>query len=196
MKSTSPSVWVWAWWWGRWWWRQNTNVSKANFRSPQRGHGWSQVAGAGYALWAWLISWTSQVALVVKNPPVSDRNEEMPAWSLSWEDPLEEEMAIHSSILAWRIPRTEEPGELQSIGSHRVRHNWSDFTRMHIKRFWAIRSNPEPESLKFIAEMIQTAFSTPFPSHPFYLILFIVPLTHLLCKRWELSGTSQKRGPV
>ena len=38
-----------------------------------------------------------------------------------WEDPLEEEMANHSSILAWRIPRTEDPGGLQSIGSQRVR---------------------------------------------------------------------------
>ena len=37
--------------------------------------------------------------------------------SLNWEDPLEEEMAAHSSILAWRIPWTEEPGGLQSIGS-------------------------------------------------------------------------------
>ena len=40
-----------------------------------------------------------------------------------WEDPLEEEMAIHSSILAWRIPWTEEPGRLQCMGSHRVGHN-------------------------------------------------------------------------
>ena len=39
------------------------------------------------------------------------------------EDPLEEGMAIHSSILAWRIPCTEEPGGLQSIGSQRVRHD-------------------------------------------------------------------------
>ena len=46
-------------------------------------------------------------------------------WSLGWEDPLEEEIATHSSILAWRIPSTEEPGVLQSAG-HRVRHNWSD----------------------------------------------------------------------
>ena len=43
--------------------------------------------------------------------------------SLNWEDSLEEEMAIHSSILAWRIPWTEEPGGLQSIGLQRVRHN-------------------------------------------------------------------------
>ena len=43
--------------------------------------------------------------------------------SLGWEDPLEESMATHSSILAWRIPRTEEPGGLQSIGLQRVQHN-------------------------------------------------------------------------
>ena len=47
------------------------------------------------------------------------------AWvqSLSWEDPLEEEMAALSSILAGIIPRTEEPGRLQSMGSQRVRHD-------------------------------------------------------------------------
>ena len=43
--------------------------------------------------------------------------------SLGWEDPLEKEMAAHSSILAWRIPRTEEPGRLQSMGSQRVEHD-------------------------------------------------------------------------
>ena len=45
------------------------------------------------------------------------------AGSLGWEDPLEKEMATHSSILAWRIPWTEEPGGLQSTGSQRVGHN-------------------------------------------------------------------------
>ena len=43
--------------------------------------------------------------------------------SLRREDPLEEEMAIHSSVLAWKIPWTEEPGGLQSTGSQRVRHD-------------------------------------------------------------------------
>ena len=43
--------------------------------------------------------------------------------SLDQEDPLEKEMATHSSILAWRIPWTEEPGRLQSMGSHRVGHD-------------------------------------------------------------------------
>ena len=48
--------------------------------------------------------------------------------SLGQEDPLEEGMATHSSILAWRIPRTEEPGGLQSMGSQRVRHDWATYT--------------------------------------------------------------------
>ena len=43
--------------------------------------------------------------------------------SLGQEDPLEKEMATHSSILAWRIPWTEEPGRIQSMGSQRVRHD-------------------------------------------------------------------------
>ena len=45
-------------------------------------------------------------------------------WFMGWEDPLEKGMATHSSILAWRIPWTEEPGRLQSMGLQRVRHNW------------------------------------------------------------------------
>ena len=48
--------------------------------------------------------------------------------SLGWEDPLEKGMAAHSSILAWRIRWTEEPGGLQSVGSHRVRHDWETDT--------------------------------------------------------------------
>ena len=64
----------------------------------------------------------SQVALVVKNLPANgDRHKQMRAQSLSWEDPLEEEMTIHSSILAKRISWTEKPGGLQRVG-----HNWSD----------------------------------------------------------------------
>ena len=45
--------------------------------------------------------------------------------SLGWEDPLEEGMATHSSMIAWRIPGTVEPGGLQSMGSQRVGHDWA-----------------------------------------------------------------------
>ena len=51
--------------------------------------------------------------------------QEMQVQSLGQEDPLEKGMATHSSILAWEIPRTEEPGGLQSMRSQRVRHNWA-----------------------------------------------------------------------
>ena len=61
----------------------------------------------------------------VKNLPANERNtRDVKFWSLGWEDTLEKEMAIHSSILAWRIPWTEEPGELQSMGLQRVRQDW------------------------------------------------------------------------
>ena len=50
---------------------------------------------------------------------------EIRIWSLGWEDPLEKEMAIHSSTVAWKIPWTEEPGRLQSMGSQRVGHDWA-----------------------------------------------------------------------
>ena len=53
---------------------------------------------------------------MVKNPSVNVGDEDS-IRSLGWEDPLEEEMATHSSIFAWQIPWTEDPGELQSIGS-------------------------------------------------------------------------------
>ena len=54
---------------------------------------------------------------VVKNLPATQETQEMRIQSLGQEDPLEEEMAIHSRILAWKIPWTEEPGRLQSLGS-------------------------------------------------------------------------------
>ena len=50
--------------------------------------------------------------------------------SLSLNNPLEEKMATHSSILAWEIPWTEEPGDIQSIGMQRVRHDWVEWTEL------------------------------------------------------------------
>ena len=65
----------------------------------------------------------------VKNPPAMN---EMWAWSLGQEDPLEKEMATHSSTLAWRIPWTEDPGCLQPTWSQRVRHKWSNLAHMSL----------------------------------------------------------------
>ena len=63
--------------------------------------------------------------LVVKNLPAMQETQETRVWSLGWEDPPEEGMATHSSILAWRFLWTEEPGRLQSKGLQRVRHDWA-----------------------------------------------------------------------
>ena len=63
---------------------------------------------------------TSLVAQVVKHLPTMRKTR---VQSLGWEDLLEEEMATHSSILAWRIPWMEEPGRLQNMGSQRVGHD-------------------------------------------------------------------------
>ena len=72
------------------------------------------IPGLGYPL-------TSLVAQMVKRLPTM---QETRVWSLGWEDPLEKEMATHSSTPAWKIPWMEERGRLQSMGSQRVRHDW------------------------------------------------------------------------
>ena len=73
------------------------------------------------AKWTIHKQYASLVAQRLKRlPPMRETQ----VWSLGREDPLEKEMATHSSILAWRIPWTEEPGGLQSTGSQRVGHDW------------------------------------------------------------------------
>ena len=64
-----------------------------------------------------VISRAPLVALMVKSLPIM---QETWVQSLGWEDPVEKIMATHSNILAWRIPWTEEPGRIQSMGSQRV----------------------------------------------------------------------------
>ena len=91
---------------GRWWWQDllssyhMLDAFKITFVHSNCGA-------------SWVAQW-SRVHLPVQETWVR---------SLGQEDPLEKEMATHSSILAWRIPWTEEPGELQSMGSQKVRHN-------------------------------------------------------------------------
>jgi len=61
--------------------------------------------------------------------------------SLGWENPLEEGMTTHSSILAWRIPWTEEPGRLQSMRLQRVGHDWSNRAHMCHSHLWGTVAN-------------------------------------------------------
>ena len=76
---------------------------------------------------------SSLVAQMVKS---LDAMQETCVQSLGWEDPLEEGMVTHSSILAWEIPRTEETGRLPSMGSQRVKHDW-------VTNTWVTNSDAE-----------------------------------------------------
>ena len=88
---------------------------------------------------------TSLVAQSVKNLPAM---RETWVWSLGQEGPLEKGMATHSSILTWEIPRTEEPGKLQSMASQRVRHDWvTNIATMHQ---WNV-SNPCRSQWRYLA---------------------------------------------
>ena len=70
--------------------------------------------------------------------------QEMRVWSLGGKDPLKREIATHSSILAWRISWTEEPGELQPMGSQRVRRSWvtkqqQQHVELKVSALWSLR---------------------------------------------------------
>ena len=77
-----------------------------------------------YGIW---VCWGALVAQTIKRLPAMQETWVHP---LGWED-LEKEMATHSSTLAWRIPRTEESGRLQSMGSRRVGHDWATSLHYH-----------------------------------------------------------------
>ena len=72
-----------------------------------------------------ISGWTSLVTQAVKKLPA---RQEMQVWSLGWGDPLEKEMTTYPSNIFWRIPRTEEPGGLQSMGSQRDGYHWATNT--------------------------------------------------------------------
>ena len=93
-----------------------------------------------HSRWNWgiekLSHFSGTIVDIVGTSLVAQRVKRLPGmretwvWSLSWENPLEKEMATHSSTLAWRIPWREEPGRLQSMGSQRAGHDW--VTSLHL----------------------------------------------------------------
>ena len=96
-----------------------------------------------------IIYWTSLVAQMVKHLPTVRET-----WvrSLGWEDLLEKEINTHSSTLAWKIPWTEEPGRLQSMGLQRFRHDWAtslhslhSYILDHEKKYFSWNFNPKTQ---------------------------------------------------
>ena len=85
-------------------------------------------------IWSRNRGWrASLVAQTVKNPPAV---QETWVWSLGQEDPLKKGTATHSSVLDWRIPRTEEPGRLPLHGVAKVEHDWAPNTLTFFNRGW------------------------------------------------------------
>ena len=123
----SPIQWTWVWASSRKWWRTGKPGVLQFMGLQQVGHDWD-----------WTTSITSLLCALYHDEELnltecfpggskgkeSACNQETQVRSLGWEDPLEKEMATHSSILAWRIPWTEKPGRLQFTGSRRVGHDW------------------------------------------------------------------------
>ena len=109
----------------------------------------------------------SLVAQMVKHLPAV---RETQVWSLGEEDPMEKETATHSSILAWKIPWTEEPGRLPSMGSQRVRHDWATSLSLTI---WT-----------FVGKVMSLLFNTPSR----FVIAFLPRSKHLLIS-WLKSST-------
>ena len=117
--------------WQRMWWQDVIiNTMDMSLRKLQEiGEAttlqsmWSPRAGRDFRDWTTItrIHRASQVVLAVKNPLAKQEMQKKWVWSLGGEDPLEGGVVTHSSILSWKIPWTEDPGRLQSMGSQRVR---------------------------------------------------------------------------
>ena len=105
------------------WWKPSSRFQTAYFsvcpHTVEEGKGTFSLVSVIKSLNSFM-----RASLVAQRLKCLPPMQEMRVWSLGWEDPPEKETATHSSILAWRIPWSEEPGRLQSIGSQRVRHDW------------------------------------------------------------------------
>ena len=115
-------------------WRVESGVYYQEI-SKWRGCPGGRLTTSTHSIWMW--EWDHKEGWTPKNSPVAQMVKCLPTmretwvWSLGWEDLLEKEMATHSSILAWKIPWTEEPGRLQSMGSQRVGHDWGTFPLLY-----------------------------------------------------------------
>ena len=121
---------------------------------------------------------TSLVAQMVKHLSAM---QETRVWALGWEDPLEKEMGVHSSILAWKIPWTAEPGRLPSMGSQRVGHDWAT----------SLSTHQTPTYLRTFSLIVSSAWNLSLPFS--YSWLSFLPespsKTHLLRKDCSVKPT-------
>ena len=154
------------------------------------GGGWGKWGFKGTDAHEIKIRRASQEAQRVKNPPAM---RETRVWSLGREDPLEKGMATHSSVLAWNIPWTEEPGGLQSRGPQRVRHDWA--TNIHTHRLWGELNRRKLDNTKSQSKAWGAKASTAGGDHeilnhtwPLQEVLFIA----LFLRKGEEGNCKQK----
>ena len=105
------------------------------------------------------------------------------AGDLGWEDPLEKEMAVHSSTLAWKIPWTEEPDRLQSMGSQRVRHDW--VTSLYLS-LWPLQNK-----VFYLMWILWPQLSCHFCLHE--INIFFYPFSFRLCVSFALKQASYRQ---
>ena len=135
----------------------------------------------------------------VKSPPAKRETRFL---SLGREDPLEEGMATHSNIPAWRIPRSEEPGGLQSMVSHRVRHNWSDSMHAHmcVCTYVCVYICAYKHMCAYICIMCATLLKKNQHNIPMIIFLkwklFIIDDYILICKYLGVSHWKKKQDTV
>ena len=159
-----------------------TGASASTSELPMSIQGW-------FAYGAVILGWSSKQAahiltlltiLFFKELNLSYKpgqgTQETQSRSLSWEDPLEEEMATHRSVLAWKFPWAEEPGGLQSVGLQRVRHNWvtGHPAHAHIRSLYTSTQPPFPvlsiPLRKFWGPFCIRFFLPPGPPFIFFIV--------------------------
>ena len=131
-------------------------------------------------LWVPFFNWPSPFpgGASGKEPTCQCRTQETRVQSLGCEDPLEMEVATHSSILAWKVPWVEEPGGLQSMGPQRVEHDWvTEHTLFRLEAIWITAK--------------EQFLSVSFPH--FHLLKTFKPMYLLYLKNFYLSFKEQVR---
>ena len=136
---------------------------------------WTDLSNEGGIRWICGLSQSFPGGSVVKNLPANVREVGDVGLVLSWEDPLEEGMATHSSILAWKIPWTEEPGRFSPCGSQRAGHDWACM-HAHTGYYGSINQGHVLLVLLF--------FQAPSLKNPFVLS----PIVHPSQSGWDVSS--------
>ena len=128
--------------------------------SHRVGHDWSDLAASHKSCSPTLVAQTGKRLSTTRGGGTR-------VWSLGWEDPLEKEMAIHFSTVAWKIPWTQYPGRLHFMGSQRIGHDW-EYSHMKNTDRKAPLSIPENQKIWFLSKHINIKIRSLFKNQKMY----------------------------